>query len=161
LTKKFNTCAESSKKGGRNMSRDEFKAIVIKFTEEAWNNGNLSVMDEIFAKDVVSHAPSAPEEIRLVAYKNRLKDFRTDYPDVQITIDEIIAEGNTVADRWTCVATFSGPGKTAPIPGTGKKAIVKGTRVGHFVNGRIVEDWYTYDVMSWAQQAGLMPGPEE
>lgn len=143
------------------MSGDELKAKVIKFTEEAWNKGNLSVMDEIFTRDVVSHTPTIPGEKGVGAYKNKLTDYRTDYPDFHVNIDEIIAEGNTVADRWTCEATFTGPGKTAPIPGTGKKVIVEGTWVGHFVDGKIVEDWYTYDVMSWVQQAGIMPVPDE
>lgn len=66
-----------------------------------------------------------------------------------------------MADRWTFQGTFSGPGKTAPIPGTGNNVVAQGTWIGHFVDGQIVEDWYTYDVMNWAQQAGLMPSPEE
>jgi steroid delta-isomerase-like uncharacterized protein len=143
------------------MSGDELKAKVIKFTEESWNKGNLDVMDEIFAKDVICHTPSVQDEKGLEAYKNRLTDTRMDYPDFKVTIDEIIVEGNTVADRWTCEATFSGPGKTMPIPGTGKKLVAKGTWVGHFVDGRIVEDWYTYDLLSWLQQAGILPVSEE
>jgi hypothetical protein len=42
-----------------------------------------------------------------------------------------------------------------------KKVIAKGTWVGHFVDGKIVEDWYTYDLMSWLQQAGIIPVAEE
>jgi len=157
----LNTCVKSIKERRKEMAIDELKAKVIRFTEEAWNKGNLSVMDEIFTQDVVLHTPAIPEEKGLEAYKNILTDYRTDYPDFHVTIDEIIAEGNTVADRWTCKATFTGPGKTAPIAGTGKKVIAKGTWVGHFVGGRIVENWYTYDVMNWVQQAGIMPVPEE
>ena len=136
------------------MSEEELKAKVIRFTEEAWNKGDVSVMDEIFAPDVVSNSPEPSEEQGLEAYKKTLIDFRTDYPDLHVTIDEIIAEGNTVADRWALQGTFTGPGKTAPMPGTGKKVIMKGTWVGHFINGRIVEDWYTYDMMAWARCAG-------
>ena len=143
------------------MSEEELKAKVIRFTEEVWNKGDVSVMDEIFVPDVVSNSPEPPEEQGLEAYKKTVIDFRTDYPDLHVTIDEIIAEGNTVADRWTFQGTFTGPGKTAPIPGTGKKVKFQGTWVGHFIGGRIVEDWYTYDMMGYAVQAGLMPAPEE
>ena len=149
------------RKGGNIMSEEELKAKVIRFTEEAWNKGDVSVMDEIFAQDVVSNSPEPPEEQGLEAYKKTLIDFRTDYPDLHVTIDEIIAEGNTVADRWTLQGTFTGPGKTTPMPGTGKKVKMQGTWVGHFIDGRIVEDWYTYDMMGYAVQAGLMPAPEE
>ena len=136
------------------MLEEELKAKVIRFTEEAWNKGDVSVMDELFAPDVVSNSPEPPEEQGLEAYKKTVTDLH-------VTIDEIIAEGNTVADRWTLQGTFTGPGKTAPVPGTGKKVIMQGTWVGHFIDGKIVEDWYTYDMMGYAVQAGLMPAPEE
>lgn len=74
------------------MSGDELKAKVIKFTEESWNKGNLDVMDEIFAKDVICHAPSVQDEKGLEAYKNRLTDTRTDYPDFHVTIDKITSK---------------------------------------------------------------------
>ena len=143
------------------MSEEELKAKVIRFTEEAWNKGDVSVMDEIFTKDVISNSPAPSEEQGLEAYKKKLIDYRTDYPDLHVTIDEIIAGGNTVADRWTLQGTFTGPGKTTPMPGTGKKVIMQGTWFGHFIEGKIVEDWYTYDMMGYAVQAGLMPAPEE
>ncbi len=143
------------------MSGEELKAKVIRFTEETWNKGNLSVMDEGMSPDVVSHAPTTGVQKGLEAYKQLVTDYRTDYPDLHVTIDELICEGNTVADRWTFEGTFSGPGKTAPMPGTGKKVIAQGTWIGHFKDGKVVEDWYTYDVMNWAQQVGLMPSPED
>jgi steroid delta-isomerase-like uncharacterized protein len=139
---------------------EELKAKVIKFTEEAWNKKDLSSMDELFSPDVVSYAPGRPVSKGLEEYKEIMANYHTDYPDFHVVIDEIIAEGNTVADRWTLEATFTGPGKTAPVPGTGKKAIVKGTWIGHFVDGKIVEDRYTFDLMDWAQQIGLMPETE-
>jgi len=141
------------------MPGHELKAKVIRLTEEAWNKGNLRVMDEIVAPDVVSHSPGRPNQKGLTDYKERVAAYREDYPDIHVTIDEIIAEGNTVADRWTLRATFTGPGRTVPVPGTGKEVIAQGTWVGHFVDGKIVENWYTFDALGWAQQIGLMPEP--
>ncbi len=141
------------------MSGEALKAKVIRFTEETWNKGDLAVMDEVFAPDVVSHVPGRPNQKGLQEYKERLSAYRADYPDIHVTIDEIIAEGNTVVDRWTLRATFTGPGSTVPIPGNGKRVVAQGTWVGHFVDGKVVENWYTYDALGWAQQIGLIPAP--
>ena len=143
------------------MSAEELKDKVVRFTEEAWNKGNLSIIDEVFDPDVVSFAPGRPESKGIENYKNILVDYRTDYPDFHVVIDEIIAEGDTVADRWTIQGTFTGPGKTLPVPGTGKKFSLKGTWMGRFSGGKIVEDRYTCDLMDWGQQIGILPEPEE
>jgi predicted ester cyclase len=142
------------------MDGAELKAKTIRFTEECYNKGDLRFMDELFDPNVVTHTPR--QDLRgLEAYKQWAMDFRIDFPDNHIVIHEIIAEGNTVADRWTSSGTFTGPGKLFSVPGTGKKGVLKGTWFAHFVNGRIVENWYTYDLLAWLQQIGLMPTPEE
>ena len=143
------------------MSAEELKDKVIRFTEEAWNKKNLDIIDEFFDPDVVSYGSGRENLKGIEDYKSRVTDFHTDYPDFHVAIDEIIAEGDTVADRWTVQGTFTGPGKTVPVPGTGKKFSVKGMWVGRFVDGKIVEDRYTYDTMDLARQLGLQPEPEE
>ncbi len=143
------------------MSIQELKDKVIRFTEEAWNKGNLSTLDEFLNPDVVSYGSGREELKGIEAYKSRLADFHTDYPDFHVDIEEIIAEGDTVADRWTVQGTFTGPGKTVPVPGTGKKFSVKGMWMGRFVDGKIVEDRYTYDTIELARQLGILPEPEE
>ncbi len=141
------------------MTGAELKATATRFTEECWNKGDLRFMDELFHSDVVTHR-SGREDIKgLEGYKQWVRDYRTDCPDFHVEIDEVIADGNTLADRWTVSATFTGPGKLFPVPGTGKKMVLTGTWFGHFVNGRVVENWYTYDLMNGLQQLGLMPQP--
>ena len=143
------------------MSIQELKDKVVRFTEEAWNKGNLSTLDEFLNPDVVSYGSGREELKGIEAYKSRLADFHADYPDFHVDIEEIIAEGDTVADRWTVQGTFTGPGKTVPVPGTGKKFSVKGTWMGRFVDGKIAEDRYTYDTIELARQLGILPEPEE
>lgn len=143
------------------MSGAELKAKATRFTEECWNKGDLGFMDELFAPGVITHRSGREDMRSLEEYKQYLQDFRTDFPDLHVDIHEIIAEGNAVSDRWAISGTFTGPGKVFPVPGTGRKVVCTGTWFGHFEDGKIVEDWYTYDLMAILQQLGLMPAPEQ
>jgi len=148
-------------KGSFSMSIEELKAMLQRFTEEAWNQGKTDFMDELCAIDIVSHDSGRPDLKGSEAYKHYILDCRIDMPDFHVTIDEILGEGNTVVTHWTFKATFTGPGKIFPVPATGKKAITNGAWIGHFENDKLVEDWYIYDVYSQLQQLGILPAAEQ
>jgi len=78
-------------------------------------------------------------------------------PDVHFTVDDIIAEGDKVAARWTSTGTHKG--ELMGIPSTGKKVMVTGIVINHFADGKIVDDWESYDILGMMQQLGVIPSP--
>ena len=133
------------------MTLEDHKMIVRRFFEEAWNRQNLNVVDEIFAPTVIVNGQSVTRE----ALKQALAGRRVAFPDIQVTVDDQVAEGEKVSTRRTWQATHRGPYRgVAP---TGKQ--VKWTQISivRFSQGRIVEDWAVADEFSILQQLGALP----
>ena len=115
------------------MSTEEHKTITRRFVEEPWNNGNFAIFDEVLAPDYVLH----PDGNRQVL-ERAITQFRTAFPDLHLTIEEMIAEGDKVAYRWTARGTHQQEfGGIAP---TGKQIHASGITMLRFANGKIVED---------------------
>ena len=133
------------------MTPEEHKAIVRRFFEEAWNRQNLDVVDDIFAPTVIFNRQAISRE----ALKQALAGRRLAFPDIQVTVDDQVAEGEKVSTRRTWQATHQGPYRgVAP---TGKH--VKWTQISivRFSEGRIVEDCAVADELSILQQLGALP----
>src|SRR5258708_13434834 len=85
------------------------KAIVRRMLEEVWNKGNLSLVDELFTANYEHHDSSTPDFGRgPESEKKRATLYRTAFPDLRLTIEDIIAEGETVMTRWSCRGTHKG-----------------------------------------------------
>ena len=137
------------------MSTEENKAIERRVIEEGFNKGNLSVIDELVSKDHVNHSDkyAGPEQ-----YKNFIMMYRAAFPDLLMTIEDQIAEGDEVVQRWTATGTHRG--ELMGIPPTGKKIEITGTYTTRIVEGKIVEDWGNWDTLSMMQQLGVIPPME-
>ncbi|MCP4756999.1 MAG: ester cyclase [Proteobacteria bacterium] len=134
------------------MSTEENKAIVRRGFEEGWNKGNLAIFDELMATDVLYHAA----EIRsLEAFKQLVTADLAAYPDLQITIEDMIAEGDKVVVRYTFRGTQEG--ETQGIPPTGKHVTVTGISICRCAGGKIVEEWENWDDLGLLQQLGVIP----
>jgi steroid delta-isomerase-like uncharacterized protein len=137
---------------------DDFKAISRRLIEEVYNQGKLDVVYEVIAAEYVGHDPSLPEDIAGAAAERELAAaYRTAFPDLAITIEDQIAEGDRVVTRWTVRGTHTGD--LWRIPGTGKEIRVSGTSVDRIQNGRIVESWVNWDALGLMQQLGVVPAP--
>ena len=141
------------------MSTETNKTIIRRFLEEAFGQGNLAVVDEIVAPNQVNTGPSAlpgmpsgPEGIKML-----ISAYRNAFPDIHFTVDEQIAEGNTVVTRWTAHGTHNG--ELAGLAPTGKSATVVGMGVDRVENGKIVESWGLFDQFGMLQQLGVIPAP--
>jgi len=134
---------------------EERKAYAHREIDEAWNKGNLNVLDENYATDFVYHIPPHPDIEGLEAFKKFIAGNRSGYPDIQITIDEIIAEGDIAAMRWTYRGTQTGQSPTLGIPPTGKKVTFTGCAVSHWRDDKIVETWNYVDYLGLMQQLGF------
>jgi steroid delta-isomerase-like uncharacterized protein len=137
---------------------EENKELVRRFVEEFWNQKNPSAADELMAPDVVIHMPTG-EVVDLDGLKGFAEMWRSSFPDWNSTFEELIAEGDRVAERWTARGTHQG--ELAGIPPTGKRVEVPGSVFYRIVEGKIVEFRGQLDMMSLMQQIGAVPTPEQ
>ena len=115
------------------MSIEANKAVVRRMIEEAWNNGNLDMLDEICAPDYVLVGQGGVADLRA-----GIAATRDGFPDWQTTIADMVAEGDRVAFRWTMRGTHQG--EFGGIASTGKPAQFTGITIVRFAGGKIVED---------------------
>ncbi|MSP14677.1 MAG: ester cyclase [Chloroflexi bacterium] len=143
------------------MSTEQNKATARRWFLDIITQGQLAVADEIFAANHIIHDPHAPpggwpngpEGLKMVA-----SVFGGGFSGWNITIADQIAEGDRVATRWIASATHTGP--LMGMPPTGKAVRVTGVNVTRFAEGKIVESWFNFDMLSLLQQVGAIPGPE-
>lgn len=100
------------------MSTQENKAIIHRLVEGFWNEGNVEVMDEVFAANFVHHNPAPGSAPNREGLKQTNIMFRASFSDGHTTVDDLIAEGDKVAWRWTFRGTHTGP--LMGIPATSK-----------------------------------------
>jgi steroid delta-isomerase-like uncharacterized protein len=140
------------------MSAEENKALVERFVEEFWNEGNTSAADELMALDAEIHMPTG-ELVDVDGLKGFAGTFRESFPDWHSTFEELVAEGDRVAERWTGRGTHQG--ELQGIPPTGKRVEVPGSVFYRIVGGKIVEFRGQLDMMSLMQQLGVIPSPQQ
>ena len=141
------------------MSTEENKAIVRRMTEEFYNQGNVESAERFFADTYMHHDPASPQVRDRDGLKEVLRAFLTGCPDLHITIDQLLAEGDTVTKRWTYHATRTSD--LAGLPPTGKRITMSGLELFRLEGGKIVECWLGYDNLSLMHQLGVMPTIEQ
>ena len=116
------------------------KKIVTRYLEEAWNNGDLDALDELFAPELVD------------GMKQTITQFRTGFPDWHCVIDEFVVEGDLVVNRWTGNATHTGT--FFGVPPSGNKVTVTGITIHEIRDGKIVRDNSEGNQLGLMQQIG-------
>jgi steroid delta-isomerase-like uncharacterized protein len=135
---------------------NENKAVARRFFSEILSTGDWSKRDEIFDPNVVMHHPSAPEPIRGAdAVQGMLSAFRAGIPDLNLTVEQEIAEGDNVVAVWRARGTHSAD--LFGIPPSNKSVDVQGVSVFRFSGGKIVEDTVLEDTYGMMQQIGVIP----
>jgi steroid delta-isomerase-like uncharacterized protein len=81
--------------------------------------------------------------------------YRTGYPDLVFTIEDLLADGDKVIVRWSCAGTHRG--ELMGIPATGKRTTTSGISISRFEGGKVVEEWVRWDALGWLQQLGVVP----
>ena len=139
------------------MSAEENKALVRRFVEEFWNEGNEVTADELMAVDAEIHMPTG-EVVDPDGLKGFAATFREAFPDWHSTFEELVAEGDRVAERWTGRGTHLG--ELQGIPPTGKRVEAPGSVFYRIVSGKIVEFRGQLDMMRIMQQLGAIPSAQ-
>jgi len=136
----------------------ENKAILDR-VDDIWNTGDLANIDDIFAIDFINHDPNAPDVNDLEGYKEFIVMTRSGFPDFHVTIEDMIAEGDKVVSQWIARGTHQG--ELFGMPPTGKKASWTGITVYRFAGGKIVEAWWSKDMLGLLKQLGIIPPTEQ
>ena len=141
------------------MSTEENKAIVRRWYEEFANRANLDVLDELYAPAWVGHFPQSGELRGAEGHKPLGRRFATAFPDGRYEVEDVLAEGDRVATRYTFRGTHRGA--FGAIPPTERAVTATGINVHRVEGGRIVEQWAQFDTEGLLRQLGALPAPEE
>ena len=135
----------------QNTQQDKNKQIARSFFELVLDQGRFDQYAESHAKDFVAHAGdhNATLEEDIAA----AKEERQAMPDMRITVNQILADGDLVAVYWTASGTNTQAGMG--FPATGKKIKIDGMTLFRFKAGKISEEWSVWDMLSVMRQAGL------
>jgi steroid delta-isomerase-like uncharacterized protein len=142
------------------MSTEQNKMNARRIVDEAWNKHNTKPIDELFSNDAILHNPPDPTLVKgTQGAKATLQTYLTAFPDVKITIEKEIADGEYVVQHLRAIGTNTGPFNG--MPATGKKANTVGAMTTKFDHsGKIVEVWSFFDNLGLMQQLGVVPTPE-
>lgn len=142
------------------MSVEQNKAIYRRLIDAALNNGDLALTEFLIDASYVRHdAPSFPLGPR--GFNERVAAIRAAFPDVHYTLEDVIAEGDRVASRWTAHGTHSGTlfGLGAPrghlgmgISPAGKLVMWRGIDFCRFADAKLIESWSLPDRLGLLQQ---------
>lgn len=136
------------------MSTEQNKALAKHLFEEVWNSKNLTVLDELLASNFVFHN-SVQTLYGLAGFKQFATTYHKAFPEARFTIEDAIAEGDTVVLRWSVRGVHTGA--LMGIPPTGKEVIVTGITITLLSNGKSVESWGEFDALGMLQQIGVIP----
>ena len=136
------------------MSTEDNKALERRVFEEVLNKGNLALVDELFSPDNVVHTSTGPVH-GSEGFKQFVNMYLSAFPDLQFTIEDMVAEGDKVVTRYTARGTHRGD--LQGIPPTGKPATVTGIVISRYEGGKSVEGWLEFDALGMMQQLGVVP----
>jgi predicted ester cyclase len=136
------------------MSTDANKKIIRRLFDEAMNQGRLDVVDQFlgpsFATYGIPNANPGPN-----GFKEIVRMFRAAFPDISVTVEEILAEGDVVATRGTMRGTHRG--EFMGVPPTGRRVTMGYLDLWRLADGRIIEHHVQMDIAGLMQQFGAMP----
>jgi len=139
------------------MSTEENKALVRREYELGVNTKNFTVRDEVLASNFVAHFPGHEPLQGIDAFRQFTSAFFTAFPDLETTIEDLIAEGDKVAVRQTWRGTHTSD--FLHIPPTGKQVTFTSIEVYRVAGGKLAEEWVELDMFGLLQQLGAMPSP--
>ena len=138
---------------------EESKILVLRWFEELFNEGNLTVADEIISPDHIDHDPTLPDlPLGPEGQKQLVSFYCSAFPNAHITVEDQIAEGDKVVTRWTARGTHDG--ELMGFAPTGNQVTITGMAIWRISNGRIEETWTNYDALGMMQQIGAIPSAE-
>lgn len=129
-------------------------ATMRRLTDELWNKGNLTIADETIAQNFIIHDPDNPDLRRGPAgVKQMATNSRKAFPNLRVTIEDIIAKDDNVVIRWTATGTHQG--EFRGIAATGKNISYGGITITRLENNKLQEIWWARDTLGLMRQLGM------
>jgi predicted ester cyclase len=134
-------------------------ADLVRRVEEAWAANDLSALDGLIASDLVSHdaLPGAPGGLEGAKAAHQMS--MASFPDRQMTIEDVIADGDRVAVRTTVQGTNTGGLPWLGVPANGRRFQIESISVYRVAGGKVVEHWGQNDGIGLMMQLGAMSPP--
>jgi steroid delta-isomerase-like uncharacterized protein len=136
---------------------EENRQLVQRWFEEVWNQGRADAIDELFAEDGVANGLADETGAPLrgpAAFREFHQKFRGAFPDIVVTVEDTVAEGDLVAARCSVRALHAGD--DLGFAATQKPMEITGISIVRIKNGQIVEAWNNFDFMSMFRQLGAL-----
>ena len=136
------------------------KALVRRWFDEVWNQGREETIDELFAANGVAHG-LGDTEIDLFGpngFKPFFRNLRSSFPDIRMTIEDLVAESDKVGVRLRVEGTHRGA--ELGVPPTGRRITLAGIILVRISGGQIVEGWNSWDQLGLLRQIGALPSAE-
>jgi steroid delta-isomerase-like uncharacterized protein len=130
---------------------------VLRGVYQAFNSGDFDALDQLIAADMVNHNPTPGQPPGIEGVKAQFAIFKAGFPEMQVTIEQLLAEGDMVADR--IVARGTNTGAFLGLPPTGKQVQIEAIETYRMANGKIVEAWHVEDIFGLLTQLGVIPPP--
>lgn len=138
---------------------EQNKALVEQMIQEVFNEGDVDAVDVYFTADFVEHEEGAPgQDGGREGLKMALPMLRTAFPDLTVTVEDMVAEGDKVAARLTWSGTHDGD--FMGMPPTGQSFSMNVMDLFRIEDGQVAEHWGVSDIMAMMSQLGMLPGPE-
>jgi steroid delta-isomerase-like uncharacterized protein len=135
------------------LTEAEANAILEKILK-VYNEGDLTLVDEIIADGNKLHHSAYPEDIvGLDAFKDYITNTRTAFPDMNLKFDETVVKGYKIITRWSLTGTNTGT--FGELPATGKKVSYSGISLSNITNGKFAESWIIYNGLDLYKQLGF------
>src|SRR5918994_2097009 len=136
---------------------DENVALIRRWFEEVWNKGREEAIDEMFAADGIAHGlnDEGGKIMRgAVDYKPFFRTFRSAFPEIEVIVEDTVAEGDKVAAR--CLVRGKHQSDSLGFAATGKSTEFTGITIVRIEKGKIVEAWNNFDFMTMYKQLGAL-----
>ena len=133
------------------------KTVAKRVFEDIFNQGQFDVANEIYSPSFVNHAHHH-RDIGLKRDQDAARGWKSAFPDLKMTVNLAVAEGDLVALLWTGTGTNTGEGNG--IPATGQKGELRGITIWRIQNGRITEEWSEFDQADILKQLRLTGSPK-
>ncbi len=139
---------------------DENKTLVRRWFEEVWNKGREEAIDEMFGEDGIAHglAEDSGQPLRGASgFKPFFRKFRAAFPDIEVVVEDMVAEGDKVAAR--CTVRGKHQSDSLGFAATNQPMEITGMTIVRVRDDKIVEAWNNFDFMSMFQQLGALNRP--
>jgi len=125
-------------------------------------NGDLERASEFFASDVIVHHPIQKEPFYgLEGFKQFPRMLRQGFPDLHVTIERVISDGDRIGARWIIHGTHTGTFPLLPLRPSGRRITLPVNEILHVRDGKLAELWLELNILSVAQQLGVIPPLEK